>query len=104
MDRFRAHDGYTLAKIGVETSEQLDVILEQVRVIQHERVKRGSAVSLSGRGARSACHFDSGFFKSGRSRRGWRRSFVGARIWRRSRHTDHSNAHSGRSAVHDRIG
>ncbi|CAB3732286.1 hypothetical protein LMG22037_05689 [Paraburkholderia phenoliruptrix] len=39
LDRFCAHDGHTLARIGVETSEQLDVIPEQVRVVQHQRVK-----------------------------------------------------------------
>src|SRR5882672_5700512 len=34
-----AHDGHALVEIGVEISEQLDVIPEQVRVIQHQRVK-----------------------------------------------------------------
>jgi len=38
-ERFCAHDGHALVEIGVETSEQLDVIPEQVRVIQHQRVK-----------------------------------------------------------------
>ncbi len=38
-DRFCTHDGHALVEIGVETSEQLDVIPEQVRVIQHQRVK-----------------------------------------------------------------
>jgi transposase len=38
-ERFCAHDGHVLVQIGVETSEQLDVIPEQVRVIQHQRVK-----------------------------------------------------------------
>jgi transposase len=38
-DRFCSHDGHALVEIGVETSEQLDVIPEQVRVIQHQRVK-----------------------------------------------------------------
>lgn len=33
------HDGHTLMEIGAETSEQLDVIPEQVRVIQHQRIK-----------------------------------------------------------------
>ena len=37
--RFCAHDGHALVEIGIETSEQLDVIPEQVRVIQHQRVK-----------------------------------------------------------------
>ncbi|TDY16815.1 transposase [Paraburkholderia sp. BL6665CI2N2] len=38
-ERFCAHDGHVLVEIGVETSEQLDVIPEQLRVIQHQRVK-----------------------------------------------------------------
>jgi transposase len=38
-ERFCANDGHALVEIGVETSEQLDVIPEQVRVIQHHRVK-----------------------------------------------------------------
>ena len=38
-ERFCAHDGHALVEIGVETSEQIDVIPEQVRVIQHQRVK-----------------------------------------------------------------
>jgi len=38
-ERFCAHDGHALVEIGVEISEQLDVIPEQVRVIQHQRVK-----------------------------------------------------------------
>ena len=38
-ERFCTHDGHGLVEIGVETSEQLDVIPEQVRVIQHQRVK-----------------------------------------------------------------
>lgn len=33
------HDGAALAEIGVEASEQLDIIPQQVRVIRHERVK-----------------------------------------------------------------
>lgn len=33
------HDGAALVEIGVETSEQLDIIPQQVRVIQHQRVK-----------------------------------------------------------------
>ncbi|WP_029524734.1 IS66 family transposase [Polaromonas glacialis] len=33
------HDGTALVEIGVETSEQLDIIPQQVRVIRHERVK-----------------------------------------------------------------
>lgn len=38
-DRICAHDGSTLVEIGVEASEQLDIIPQQVRVIRHERVK-----------------------------------------------------------------
>ena len=38
-ERVCAHDGSTLVEIGVETSEQLDIIPQQVRVIRHERVK-----------------------------------------------------------------
>ncbi|MFL9912766.1 transposase [Paraburkholderia sp. RL17-337-BIB-A] len=38
-ERFCAPDGHALVEIGVETSEQLDVIPEQVRVVQHQRVK-----------------------------------------------------------------
>ena len=37
--RVCAHDGATLVEIGVEASEQLDIIPQQVRVIRHERVK-----------------------------------------------------------------
>lgn len=33
------HDGAALVEIGVEASEQLDIIPQQVRVIRHERVK-----------------------------------------------------------------
>ncbi|CAM3477496.1 Transposase IS66 zinc-finger binding domain-containing protein [Cupriavidus taiwanensis] len=39
-EHFCAHDGHALVEIGVEISEQLDVLPEQVRVIQHQRVKR----------------------------------------------------------------
>ena len=38
-DRLCAHDGSTLVEIGVEASEQIDIIPQQVRVIRHERVK-----------------------------------------------------------------
>ncbi|QCX50771.1 IS66 family transposase [Ralstonia pseudosolanacearum] len=38
-ERFCANDGHALVEIGIETSEQLDVIPEQVRVVQHQRVK-----------------------------------------------------------------
>jgi transposase len=33
------HDGAVLREIGVEASEQLDIVPQQVRVIRHERVK-----------------------------------------------------------------
>jgi transposase len=33
------HDGAALVEIGVEASEQLDIVPQQVRVIRHERVK-----------------------------------------------------------------
>lgn len=38
-ERHCPHDGAALVEIGVETSEQLDIIPQQVRVIQHQRVK-----------------------------------------------------------------
>jgi len=38
-ERTCPHDGATLTEIGVEASEQLDIIPAQVRVIRHERVK-----------------------------------------------------------------
>lgn len=38
-ERVCAHDGASLVEIGVEISEQLDIIPQQVRVIQHQRVK-----------------------------------------------------------------
>lgn len=38
-ERVCAHDGSMLVEIGVEISEQLDIIPQQVRVIQHQRVK-----------------------------------------------------------------
>jgi transposase len=38
-ERTCPHDGAALAEIGVEVSEQLDIIPQQVRVIRHERVK-----------------------------------------------------------------
>jgi len=38
-ERVCAHDGAVLVEIGVEISEQLDIIPQQVRVIQHQRVK-----------------------------------------------------------------
>ena len=38
-ERLCAHDGAVLVEIGVEISEQLDIIPQQVRVIQHHRVK-----------------------------------------------------------------
>jgi transposase len=38
-ERICAHDGAALVEIGVEISEQLDIVPQQVRVIQHQRVK-----------------------------------------------------------------
>jgi transposase len=38
-ERVCAHDGTRLVEIGTEISEQLDIIPQQVRVIQHHRVK-----------------------------------------------------------------
>ncbi|MFA7293614.1 MAG: IS66 family transposase [Rhodocyclaceae bacterium] len=38
-ERVCAHDGAVLVEIGVEIAEQLDIIPQQVRVIQHQRVK-----------------------------------------------------------------
>ena len=38
-ERVCPHDGSVLQEIGVEASEQLDIIPQQVRVIRHERVK-----------------------------------------------------------------
>jgi len=38
-ERICPHDGSILVEIGVEVSEQLDIIAQQVRVICHERVK-----------------------------------------------------------------
>lgn len=39
LERVCAHDGSALVEIGVEISEQLDIVPQQVRVIQHQRVK-----------------------------------------------------------------
>jgi transposase len=38
-ERVCPHDGAVLVEIGVETSEQLDIIPQQVQAIRHERVK-----------------------------------------------------------------
>lgn len=38
-ERVCPHDGAVLREIGVEASEQMDIIPQQVRVIRHERVK-----------------------------------------------------------------
>ena len=38
-ERVCPHDGHALVEIGAESSEQLDIIPEQVRVIQHQRIK-----------------------------------------------------------------
>ncbi|PYE72706.1 IS66 family transposase, partial [Xylophilus ampelinus] len=38
-ERVCAHDGHALVEIGAEISEQLHIIPEQVRVLQHQRIK-----------------------------------------------------------------
>ena len=38
-ERVCAHDGHALVEIGAEVSEQMDVIPEQVRVLQHHRIE-----------------------------------------------------------------
>jgi transposase len=38
-ERICAHDGAQLVEIGAEISEQLDIVPQQVRVIQHHRIK-----------------------------------------------------------------
>lgn len=38
-ERACIHDGHALVEIGAEVSEQIDVIPEQVRVLQHHRIK-----------------------------------------------------------------
>jgi transposase len=38
-ERVCPHDGQALIEIGVEVSEQLDIVPQQIRVIQHQRVK-----------------------------------------------------------------
>lgn len=38
-ERVCPHDGRALVEIGVEISEQLDIVPQQIRVIQHQRVK-----------------------------------------------------------------
>jgi transposase len=38
-ERVCPHDGARLSEIGVEVSEQLDIVPQQVRVLRHERVK-----------------------------------------------------------------
>ncbi|PUA41306.1 hypothetical protein C5U62_32545 [Pseudomonas protegens] len=38
-ERVCPHDGQPLTEIGVEISEQLDIVPQQIRVIQHQRVK-----------------------------------------------------------------
>jgi transposase len=38
-ERVCAHDGHTLVEIGADISEQLDIVPQQVRVIQHQRIK-----------------------------------------------------------------
>ena len=51
-ERVCPHDGAMLKEIGVEASEQLDIIPAQVRVIRHERVKY--ACPCCGQGVRMA--------------------------------------------------
>ena len=38
-ERICAHDGAQLVEIGAEISEQIDIVPQQVRVIQHHRIK-----------------------------------------------------------------
>lgn len=38
-ERVCAHDGACLVEIGADISEQLDIVPQQVRVIQHHRIK-----------------------------------------------------------------
>ncbi|MFJ7311513.1 IS66 family transposase zinc-finger binding domain-containing protein [Pseudomonas sp. NPDC098747] len=38
-ERTCPRDGYALTEIGVEISEHLDIVPQQIRVIQHQRVK-----------------------------------------------------------------
>lgn len=38
-ERFCAHDGTPLVEIGAQISEQIDIVPQQVRVMQHHRVK-----------------------------------------------------------------
>ncbi len=38
-ERVCAHDGHALVEIGADISEQLDIVPQQVRVIQHQRIK-----------------------------------------------------------------
>lgn len=52
VERVCRKDGTTLTEIGVEVSEQLDIVPAQVRVIRHERVKY--ACPCCGEGVRKA--------------------------------------------------
>jgi transposase len=38
-ERICPHDGQPLVEIGIEVSEQLDIVPQQIRVLQHQRVK-----------------------------------------------------------------
>lgn len=38
-ERVCPHDDLPLVEIGVELSEQLDIVLQQIRVLQHQRAK-----------------------------------------------------------------
>jgi transposase len=46
-ERVCPHDGATLKEIGVEASEQLDIVPQQVRVIRHERVKYACPAAMA---------------------------------------------------------
>ena len=54
-ERLCPHDGKTLVEIGVEISEQLDIIPQQVRVIQHQRVKYACALHVALRKGNHLC-------------------------------------------------
>jgi transposase len=53
-ERVCPHDGAALKEIGVEVSEQLDIIPAQVRVIRHERVKYACPCPCCALGVRTA--------------------------------------------------
>lgn len=45
-ERVCSHDGHALLEIGAQISEQLDIVPQQVRVIQHQRVKYAALVVI----------------------------------------------------------